>query len=142
MITIKQERFVQEYLKVGNASEAYRTAYNAEKMLPATVNRKAVELLNNGKITAMIDELRTKIENEAIADATVRRIFWTKVMKDEQVAMKDRLRASELLGKADGDFVVRVEQEAKVEYSSCLDDFYEGRPQSKSPRVLGRKREE
>jgi phage terminase small subunit len=57
-LTIKQEAFAQAYIETGNASEAYRRAYNAGKMKPATVNRKAVELLENGKITARIAELQ------------------------------------------------------------------------------------
>lgn len=46
------------YCKTGNASEAYRRAYDAGKMLPGTINRKAFELLENGKITAMIADLK------------------------------------------------------------------------------------
>lgn len=43
--------------EAGNASEAYRRAYDAGKMKAATVNRKAKELMDNGKITARIEEL-------------------------------------------------------------------------------------
>ena len=57
-LTPKQEAFVCVYLETGNASEAYRQAYRAENMKPETVNRKAKELLDNGKITARIAELQ------------------------------------------------------------------------------------
>lgn len=58
-LTIKQENFCQAYiLEKGNASEAYRQAYDAENMKPATINRKAKELMDNGKIAARIGELR------------------------------------------------------------------------------------
>lgn len=46
------------YLETGNASEAYRQAYNAENMKPETVNRKAKELLDHGKISARIEALQ------------------------------------------------------------------------------------
>lgn len=59
-LTIKQEKFCNKYLECGNASEAYRYAYDCSKMNPATVHRKAAELLNNGKITARLDELRAE----------------------------------------------------------------------------------
>ena len=36
-LTPKQERFCQVYIETGNASEAYRAAYNAEKMKPESV---------------------------------------------------------------------------------------------------------
>jgi len=43
-LTPKQERFVQEYLATGNASEAYRRAYDAENMSSAVISVKACEL--------------------------------------------------------------------------------------------------
>jgi hypothetical protein len=55
-LTEKQRRFVEEYLKTGSASAAYRIAYNAKGMKPATVNNKAHQLLKNGEIGARIAE--------------------------------------------------------------------------------------
>ena len=60
-LTIKQEKFANLYIELGNASEAYRQSYNCEKMKPESVNIKAFELLNNGKITLRIDELRSEL---------------------------------------------------------------------------------
>lgn len=57
-LTAKQEAFCLAYLETGNASEAYRQAYNAENMKPETVNRKAKELMDNGKIAARIEALQ------------------------------------------------------------------------------------
>lgn len=57
-LTLKQENFCLQYIETGNASEAYRQAYHAENMKPDTINRKASELLSDGKITARIDELK------------------------------------------------------------------------------------
>ena len=59
-LTIKQEKFCTVYIETGNASEAYRQAYNCEKMKPETINNKAYELLKNGVITARLEELRAK----------------------------------------------------------------------------------
>jgi phage terminase small subunit len=59
-LTVKQEKFCQVFIELGNASEAYRKAYNAGQMQSATVNRKAKELNDNGKITARLDELRAE----------------------------------------------------------------------------------
>ena len=57
-LTQKQENFCLAYIETGNASEAYRRAYEADGMKPETVNRKAKELLDNGKIRARLVELR------------------------------------------------------------------------------------
>lgn len=59
-LTVKQNKFVNKYLECGNASEAYRFAYSSENMKNETVNRKAIEVLNNGKITARIKELQAQ----------------------------------------------------------------------------------
>lgn len=57
-MTPKQEKFCALYLELGNASEAYRQAYDAAKMKPESVNRKAFELFNHVKITARLEQLR------------------------------------------------------------------------------------
>lgn len=57
-LTAKQEKFCTEFVQCGNAAEAYRRAYNAEKMKPGTLWVKASELINNGKVTVRIQELQ------------------------------------------------------------------------------------
>jgi len=76
-LTLKQEKFCLEYVKNGgNASDAYRAAYNAKKMKPETVNRKAAELLSNGKITARIEDLQkaARKRNEISLDRVLKEI--------------------------------------------------------------------
>jgi len=60
-LTPKQESFCLAYLETGNASEAYRRSYDADGMKPQGVNRRAKELLDNGKIAARLEELRKPI---------------------------------------------------------------------------------
>ncbi len=60
-LTEKQEAFCRAYLETGNASEAYRAAYDAGNMSPTTVNRTAKDLIDNPKITARLEELRAPI---------------------------------------------------------------------------------
>ncbi len=60
-LTIKQENFCLAYVETGNASEAYRRAYDTEDMLPSSINCKASELLDNVKITDRINELRSSV---------------------------------------------------------------------------------
>jgi phage terminase small subunit len=56
-LTIKQERFAQKYIELGNASEAYRQSYDAGNMAPDTVNNEAHLLLKNPKISARVEQL-------------------------------------------------------------------------------------
>lgn len=57
-LTPKQENFCRFYIETGNASEAYRRAYDASGMKDAVIHVKASELLDNGKITVRIAELQ------------------------------------------------------------------------------------
>ncbi len=67
-LTPKQQKFAQEYLITGNASKAYKLAYDTSHMKPATINRKAKECLDHGKITARIKQLRSAIAKRAQID--------------------------------------------------------------------------
>jgi len=57
-LTPKQELFAQTYIKTGNASEAYRTAYNTSKMKKESINVNASKLLIDTKVTLRLEELR------------------------------------------------------------------------------------
>lgn len=57
-LTQKQENFCLKYVECGNASEAYRFAYSAERMKPTTINVKACELLADGNISVRVQELK------------------------------------------------------------------------------------
>jgi phage terminase small subunit len=58
VLTPKQEAFCHAYIETSNASEAYRRAYNAEKMKPSTINRMAHDVLENRNVSARLAELR------------------------------------------------------------------------------------
>jgi phage terminase small subunit len=75
-LTPKQEKFCFAYLETGNASEAYRQSYDCGRMKEASVNRKAVELLENVKITARLGELRaaTIQRHEITVDKIIREL--------------------------------------------------------------------
>lgn len=57
-LTPKQDNFCRLYIELGNASEAYRRAYDAEDMNDNVVGVKAHELLNNGKIAVKVKQIR------------------------------------------------------------------------------------
>lgn len=65
-LTPKQEAFCLAYIETGNATESYRRSYDVSRMKPASINRKAKELMDNGIIAARISELQSIITEEAI----------------------------------------------------------------------------
>lgn len=54
-LTPKQEKFCLKYIETGNASEAYRHAYDAGNMKAATINRNATALLKNNKVATRLE---------------------------------------------------------------------------------------
>ena len=64
-LTAKQEKFAHKFIEIGNATKAYRQAgYAVDKCKPATINRRAKELLDNGMIAARIEELRQEMSDK------------------------------------------------------------------------------
>jgi len=61
-LTMKQENFCREYILCGNASEAYRRAYDSENMKPETIHNKASAYLKYDEIRARIEELKNSLE--------------------------------------------------------------------------------
>ena len=62
-MTPKQADFVRWYFELGNASEAYKRAYNS-RAKPNTLRRKANDLLKHpvikAEVTAMQDQARER----------------------------------------------------------------------------------
>lgn len=61
-LTIKQEKFCNKYLECGNASEAYRFAYDCSKMSDDSVWCNASQLLSDTKVTQRVKELQTELQ--------------------------------------------------------------------------------
>lgn len=64
-ITVKQEMFCQLYVDLGNASEAYRQAYNS-KAKPESVHVNASKVLSAAKVSLRVAELRKELEEGSL----------------------------------------------------------------------------
>lgn len=64
--TAKQEAFAKEYvLNGGDASAAYRKCYDAIRMKPETIHKRASELLKNGYVAGRVKELQSEVAKVA-----------------------------------------------------------------------------
>lgn len=58
-LTLKQETFCKEYISNGgNATQAYKKAYNCKKMKDKTINENASRLLKDSKVKARLKDLQ------------------------------------------------------------------------------------
>ena len=129
-LTLKQKAFCDYYIESNNATESYKKAYSCKSSRTAEVN--GCKLLINTKIEDYINQRIKKIENNRIASATEVLEYLTRVMRGEEKeevvttvntgngyseiqkvikepGIKDKTKASELLGKRYRLFVDRVE---------------------------------
>lgn len=61
-LTQKQEKFIQALISGKSQREAYKEAYNAANMKDSTIDKRACELLKNGKVAGRYEELRAEEE--------------------------------------------------------------------------------
>lgn len=86
-LTMKQEKFVNGLIKGLSQREAYKQAYNAKKMKDSTIDRKACELMQNGKVSARFNEINGKVvkkaEEKSIASALEVMQYYTSLLRGE-----------------------------------------------------------
>ena len=116
-LTLKQQRFADEYIISGNATESYKKAYPSVKK-DSTANTNASRMLRNAKVKSYIDDRLKEIESEKTASIKEVMEYLSSVMRGEQreqtligmgqgfqektyidVSAKDRLKAADLLNK-------------------------------------------
>lgn len=104
----KQRRFCEVYsANGGNASAAAREAgyKNPEP--------EGARSIRNDKVRKALDFLRKETTSSAIATREERQSFWSSTLRDQEEDMKHRLKASDLLGRSQADFIERHEVTGK-----------------------------
>lgn len=96
----KQQKFID--LWTGVATE---TAALAGYSNPETAGKRCMQ---NVQICTLIKEKRAAEIKPHVADRIERQEYWSETMRNKNEETKDRLKASELLGRSEGDFLDRV----------------------------------
>ena len=105
-LTLKQKKFCEFYVGSGNASEAARLAGYSAKSAYAIGEQN----LRKYEVVEYINSLTKAMSDERIATATERQRFWTAIMRGQLPEVESlQLKASEILAKAQGDFIQKVE---------------------------------
>ena len=108
-LTPKEEMFCTLVAVEGMSQrQAYRKAYGT-KATDQSVDVSASRLSRKAKILLRFEELRTSLASLSIADRKERMELWSGIARDDEERTVDRLRATELLGKSQGDFIERTE---------------------------------
>ena len=59
-LTVKQKVFGLAFLETGNASEAYRRAYDTQNMKPESIRVNACKLKKHANIVLMLEQLQVR----------------------------------------------------------------------------------
>jgi len=133
MLTDKQERFVQELIKGKSQREAYKKAYNADRMKNETIDVKASKLFGEDKVRIRYEELQGKVRTEGEQNAVASAVEVFQELSNIGLGRKDypvtdafgnvidrpvtvaaRIKALELLGKYHGAFTDKMEHSGGV----------------------------
>ena len=101
-LTVKQEKFAQLVVTLGNQSEAYRQAYDLTNKNADWIASKASHLLSEDNIRSRVEELRQQtkkshdIDRQWIIDQHKEIIDWYKQLKElasrDDLSKEDRSR--------------------------------------------------
>lgn len=127
MLTEKQERFVQGIIEGKSQAEAYRSAYNCEKMSDNAIYREASLLIDAPKVAQRIKEIREQMMKPTIMSAQERLELLTRIARGEEpereahmvngevvevevpASLKERRAAIDIINKMQGEYVTKVE---------------------------------
>lgn len=114
-LNAKRQAFVDAW--EGNATAAALAAGYS----PKTAYSQGQRLLKIVEVQEAIKAREAQRLAPTIATRQERQEFWTSVLRNEEEAMKNRLKAAELLGKSEGDFLERVEMDMTLSPAAILE---------------------
>jgi len=105
-LTEKQRKFAESVVSGNSLADAYRNAYDCSNMKPATIQRNAVALMADNRVSTRVEvlaaERRRQSEAVTVSDRDMLVTLLRKWSKGDESATSSQLRAAELLGKACG----------------------------------------
>ena len=109
-MTHRQELFIQEYIKTGNATISAISAGYSKKTAYSIGQR----LLKNVEVEKAINNLSKNIAINNIMTAKERQEFLTSLILNNDVKVSDKLKAVDLLNKMTGEYIQKVEVNGNV----------------------------
>ena len=132
MLTIKQEKFIQNIVNGMSQREAYKDAYNA-KYKDEVIDVRACELFKSSKVR--YNELIKQLEDESIMSAKARMKWLSDVVNgkikhtsynsngdayENEAYISDKMKAIDILNKMDGQYVTKLEGNIGLSYEEAL----------------------
>jgi phage terminase small subunit len=142
-LSVKQEKFCLEYAKTGNQRQAYLLA-GYECKSDEAIDAAASRLLRNVKVKERLAELAEEAKNASIADIVEMQQTLTSIIRkqmteevivvesvgdymtearkmDKEPSIRDIINAITTLGKMQGAFIEKVQQEVDMDLNIVVD---------------------
>lgn len=134
MLTIKQEKFIQNIVNGMSRREAYKDAYDA-KYKDEVIDVRACELFKSSKVQVRYNELIKQLEDESIMSAKERMKWLSDVVNgkikhvsynsnggayENEAYISDKMKAIDILNKMDGQYVTKLEGNIGLSYEEAL----------------------
>ena len=117
-LTQKQKNFIEFYLQTFNATESARRAgYKCKN----DATYRAIGAENLAKLSEFIEPRIKEVDDNKIAKTEEIKRFWTSTMRNVDMLMMHRIKASELLAKANGLFIEKVEVNTSLQGVVLID---------------------
>lgn len=138
-LTLKQENFCRYYVDTdGNASEAYRMAYDASKMKSESIWSAASRLLTDYKVTARVNEIKEQRAKEsAVKREVVEKVLMDIIMADpSELFMNDPIKDKVVI-KTPGQLPKKLRNALKKISNKKGEVTYEFNGKTEAARLLG-----
>lgn len=116
-LTEKQKRFIDFYIESGNATDAAIRAGYSKKTADVIAAQNLV------KLKVEISARNSILESARIADMDEINEFWSEIMRDKEIKVQDRLKASELRARVQGAFFDRIGVEITKDTAETIADI-------------------
>ena len=122
VLTAKQERFARLFVELGNASEAYRQAYQPKLLSPHGVKCEGYKQSHHPMVLQRIEELREirQSDMEWSRDRLVYELFQRSKEARDAGHFSASIKALEVIGKLAGVLVDKVEHTGTVNHYAQL----------------------
>ena len=138
MLTQKQEEFAKCIVEGMSQIDAYKKAYNADKMTDNSIYREASLLMDNPKIAQRIKELRDMLSKPSILTAQQRLEYLSRIITGEEkeliltvldgkqaeieksIDINTRLKAVDIMNKMQGEYVTKIAGEVTMKLEDLL----------------------
>lgn len=117
MLTLKQENLCMFYVESGNKTDAYRKAFNAQKMQERTINKRANEIFERGDIKGRVEELRKPVlkKMQITLESHLNKLAELRDKADADEKWQAAIQAEIARGKVSGLYIEHIESKSTVE---------------------------